>query len=195
MWKFLLLSNFFFHLCVIVAKGDKYIENFNEIGDISHWSEHSDTVRSVGKSKGSLVIQKTANYQRAILFTLLNPQPCGAAFAGVQKQTALDLSGFKSITLKVRGQGSFKGYKLILKEARHNYSFCNFFETSDDFKEVTLALQDFRPYFEGKLVNESGVALDLSKITSIGIQAYGGVYLPKKQSGVGSLEIDWIRKE
>ncbi|XP_044267921.1 uncharacterized protein LOC123013467 [Tribolium madens] len=194
MWNFFLFSKIFFYLCVIVTKGSKYIENFNDVTEISHWSEQSDTVQDVGKSKGSLVLQKTVNFQRAILFTLLNPQPCGAAFAGVQKQIPLDLSGFRSISLKVRGQGSFKGYKFILKEARYNYSFCNFFEAPDNFQEEILSLQDFKPYYEGKLVNDSGVSLDLSKITSIGIQAYGGVYLPRKQSGVGSLEIDWIRK-
>lgn len=35
--------------------------------------------------------------------------------------------------------------------------------------------------------------LDLSQITSLGIQMYGGVYQPVKQKGPATLEIDWIK--
>lgn len=40
--------------------------------------------------------------------------------------------------------------------------------------------------------NEVGV-LDKSNITNFEFQMYGGVYLPYKQSGPSSLEIDWVK--
>ncbi|KAJ3655172.1 hypothetical protein Zmor_014309 [Zophobas morio] len=193
---FKLFLYLFIWFCIYTKTGasDAYIENFNDLNDISQWQEHSDTVQNVGKSKGSLVLLKTTTFQTAVLFTLLNPQPCGAAFAGVRKVVNLDLSPYRSIILKGRGQGSYNGYKFILHENKYNYSFCHFFQVSGDMNEIILNLKEFKPYYAGKIINDPKVHLDLTKITSIGIQAYGGVYLPIKQSGAASLEIAWIKK-
>ncbi|RZC37564.1 C05D11.1-like, partial [Asbolus verrucosus] len=60
----------------------------------------------------------------------------------------------------------------------------------DDFKTVLLPLSRFKPYYEGKLIDNPKIRLDRSKIASIGIQAYGGVYLPTKQSGVAKIRIN-----
>ena len=71
-------------------------------------------------SKAVLSLQKTQVFQRAIFFTLLNPQPNGAAFAGArtkQGQFNADLTGFESIVLKVRANGNATHYKVTL---RHN---------------------------------------------------------------------------
>ena len=63
-----------------------------------------------------------------------------------------------------------------------------------DFKEVNLPLDKFDPYYRGKKLDPSEVgALDISNITSFEFQVYGGVYLPVKQSGVSSLEIDYVK--
>lgn len=55
-----------------------------------------------------------------------------------------------------------------------------------------MPLEGFEPYYEGKRIDDPSLKLLLNQITSIGVQAYGGVYLNTKQEGVGSLEIDWI---
>lgn len=85
-------------------------------------------MRQVGKSKAVLSLQETALFKRAVLFTLLNPQKNGACFAGMRKVAPLNLENYKSINLKIRGQGQFKGYKVVLRQPGGNYSFCNFFE-------------------------------------------------------------------
>lgn len=50
----------------------------------------------------------------------------------------------------------------------------------------------FEPYYRGKKLNDS-VPLDKSNITNFELQIYGGVYLPVKQSGTSSLEIDYVK--
>ena len=91
--------------------------DFTNVKNLDDWVETSDTVRTVGMSKAVLTLQKTQVFQRAILFTLLNPQENGAAFAGVRTPTRLDLSNYKTIEISCRAQGANENYKIIL---RHN---------------------------------------------------------------------------
>ncbi|CAF4791129.1 unnamed protein product, partial [Rotaria magnacalcarata] len=91
----------------------------NSTSSVNDWIEISDTERDVGKSKGAFLQQKTQQFQRAIFFTLLNPQPNGAGFAGVTyRQQSFDLSTFTGIKLSVRAQGENYWYKVILRH--HN---------------------------------------------------------------------------
>lgn len=64
---------------------------------------------------------------------------------------------------------------------------------SDKFAVVTLPLKDFLPFYRGQQVKD--IPLDITNITSVGLQVAGGVYLPIKQAGASSLEIDYIRAE
>lgn len=94
--------------------------DFTIDNNLSKWTEQSDTVRSVGMSKASFVPFKNANSQRAILFTLLNPQPNGAGFAGVRIFANLDLTGFKAFSMRIRGRGENYGYKIVLRHRNEN---------------------------------------------------------------------------
>lgn len=60
------------------------------------------------------------------------------------------------------------------------------------FEVVDLPLIAFEPYYRGKKQNQSA-PLDTSKITNFELQIYGGVYLPVKQAGTSSLEVDWVK--
>lgn len=60
------------------------------------------------------------------------------------------------------------------------------------FEVVELALSGFEPYYRGKKQNQSE-PLDKSQISNFEFQIYGGVYLPVKQMGTSSLEIDWVK--
>ncbi|XP_044732342.1 uncharacterized protein LOC123295167 isoform X4 [Chrysoperla carnea] len=173
--------------------------DFTTVDNLNDWYEVSDSVREVGKSKGVMVLQKTRVFQRAIFFSLLNPQPNGACFAGVKTETMFDLSKFESLTLNVRGQGSASIYKVVIKHKSQNSTTPDYEQTfeapmDEEFVTVRLDLDKFKPYFRGKFVNDTE-PLDKSHITSIGLQVAGGVYLPNKQSGVSSLEIDWMRAD
>ena len=76
---------------------DMMLFDFRTISNLDNWKESSDTVRDVGMSKASLVLQKTQQYQRAIFFALLNPQPNGACFAGFRSQCDFSSSNYEAI--------------------------------------------------------------------------------------------------
>ncbi|XP_075211308.1 uncharacterized protein LOC142318756 isoform X2 [Lycorma delicatula] len=173
--------------------------NFTTVSKLDDWTEQSDTIREEGMSKAVIVIQKTKVFQRAVLFTLLNPQPDGAGFAGVKTNTQLNLLNYTKIIINLRGQGQNAGYKVVLRHKNQNNepfpSYEQIFQAPvRKFTTVELLLDNFEPYFHGKKQNNTE-ALDKSNITNFEIQVYGGVYLPVKQYGTSSLEIDWIKAE
>ena len=165
--------------------------------DVDGWIESSDTVRTQGMSKASMVLQKTHLFQRAIIFCMLNPQQNGAAFAGVRKTTNFDLSKFTRLDLKLRGQGVSTHFKVVLRhhgesgDSSASYEQC-FEAPTNEMQSISLPMSEFKAYWRGQLVNNTQ-PLDTSNITSFGIQYYGGVYSPIKQSGPATLEIDSIK--
>jgi hypothetical protein len=59
--------------------------------------------------------------------------------------------------------------------------------------ERYLPFTDFKPYSRGEPLNpHTTPPLDLTDITSIGLQMFGGVYSSIKQHGTSSLEINSI---
>lgn len=175
-----------------------YIDDFQKDSTVATWTEHSDTVMAEGKSKASFVLHETGYFRRAVLFTMLNPQPCGAALAGMKKNVTLDIRKYKFISLKIKGQGQYRGYEIFLKQKGSSVddfpNYVHYFEAPFEFETVHLPIRNFKPYWKGEQV-EDAKPLDRSHITSFGIIAYGGVHMAKKQHGVAALEIDWIRLE
>ncbi|XP_073941653.1 uncharacterized protein isoform X2 [Choristoneura fumiferana] len=178
------------------VNGEQYLFDFNGADDVEGWQEQSDTVRSVGMSKAVLVMHQNTLYKRAIFFALLNPQMNGAGFAGVRALRRYDLTGHSKLQLRCRAQGQHNGFKVVLRHKdlndEPNHSFEQFFQgPKDEFAVRDLAFSEFKAYYRGKRV--SNETLDISQISSIGIQMYGGVYQPVKQKGPATLEIDWIK--
>ena len=189
------------------SNSDMMLFDFTTIGNLDYWKESSDTVRDVGMSKASFVLQKTQQYQRAIFFALLNPQANGACFAGFRSQCDFASSDYEAIQLRLRGaQGDLWRYKILLTNQKDTYqrSYEAFFNVSDACQckqtqgacqcevDISLAMDDFKAYYRGKL-DPDAPPLDSSNVVSFGIQAAGGVYEKDKQSEVGSIEIDWIK--
>jgi len=177
----------------------KVLFDFTTLKNLDGWREQSDPVREVGKSKASFVLQTTRVFQRAVLFTLLNPQPNGAGFAGVRTNTRLDLAKYSAIQIQLRGQGQNSGYKVCLRHKGLNNEPHPTYEQMftapmEKFAVVTLPLSEFKPFYRGRPLDPAEVGeLDKSNITNFEFQIYGGVYLREKQAGASSLEIDWVK--
>ncbi|XP_026756880.2 uncharacterized protein LOC113516635 isoform X2 [Galleria mellonella] len=176
---------------------EKYLFDFTKNDDVEAWEEQSDTVRDVGMSKGVIVIHKNKGFRRAIFFALLNPQQNGAGFAGIRAIQTYNLQGHTKLQIRCRGQGQYNGFKVVLRHKGLNeepsYSFEQYFQApKDEFAVRNLAYTEFKAYYRGKRANNNET-LDLSQVSSIGFQMYGGVYQPVKQKGPATLEIDWIR--
>ena len=107
---------------------------------VNDWIEISDTEREVGKSKGVLVEQKTQQFQRAVFFTLLNPQPNGAGFAGIAyRNKSFDLSAFTGLKLSVRAQGENFIYKVMLRHHNEESSLQPSYEIFFEVRKKHLA--------------------------------------------------------
>lgn len=176
----------------------KLLYDFRTVDNVNDWREISDTVRTVGMSKAVLALQTTQVFQRAVFFTLLNPQPNGAGFAGVRTRTNLNLTNFENIELTCRGQGSNSHYKVVLRhrglDSNEDITYEQLFTapmSDTEFSTVSLPLDNFKPYYRGREVPDAD-PLDKANITMIGLQVYGGVYMPIKQKGVSALEIEFI---
>ena len=181
--------------CQAQIMENQYLFDFRT-QDISDWYEVSDTVRNVGKSKATIVTQKTKQFQRAVFFALLNPQPNGACFAGMYHDLANpDLSPFSAMKIHHRSQSQWTYWKIILKTDASIDRFTTyeqkFLTMPRDFESVTLKFSDFHQYKDGHIMDET--PLNVKNIKTIGIQAFGGVYDDFKQSGPGTLEIDYIQ--
>lgn len=190
----------------IRSNGDILFNFTDPSTGLERWVESSDTVREVGMSKASFVIQQTQRYRRAIFFALLNPQPNGACFAGFRTESVeFDPSKYQAVQIRIQNtRGELTRYKVTMNhggDSQRNYEiFFNPRETqgcgsdSDGRCEidVTLPLADFQAMYRGKL-DPNAPALSSAPVKKFGIQAAGGVYETEKQSGVGALEIDWIK--
>ncbi|XP_008553447.1 uncharacterized protein LOC103575436 [Microplitis demolitor] len=181
------------------VKGNKLsLFDFTTASNVNSWTEISDTVRTQGMSKAVLTLQKTQLFQRGIFFTLLNPQPNGAGFAGVRIPVNWDLSEYNNIEIKCRAQGHNEHYKLVLRHkglaANEDISYEQTFDvslTNTEFTTISLPLKNFKPYYRGREI-PNGDPLDTANITMFGLQLYGGVYSPFKQYGVSALEVETI---
>lgn len=169
-------------------------------------------------SKAVLTLQKTQLFQRGVFFTLLNPQPNGAGFAGVRMPVTWDLSEYANIEIKCRAQGNNEHYKVVLRhkglasnddtsyeqtfdvsvhlfpEKIPNFPNKSLFQvpvTNKEFSTISLPLKNFKPYYRGQEVL-NGTPLDTANITTFGLQVFGGVYSAFKQQGVSALEIETI---
>ncbi|KAF4519116.1 hypothetical protein B566_EDAN010538 [Ephemera danica] len=159
-----------------MAANQNMIFDFTNVASVDNWTEMSDTVRTVGMSKAAM--------------------PNGAGFAGVRVVGNLDLSRYQALKLRARAQGPNTHYKMVLRHRGEDQepfpTYENFFTApTGDFGEVELKLSDFVPYYRGRQVPDAD-PLEPARVTSLGLQVYGGVYAPTKQAGPGSLEIDWI---
>ena len=126
------------------------------------WVEVSDTEREVGKSKGSLVQQTTQQFQRAIFFTLLNPQPNGAGFAGiVYRKKPFDLAAFQGLKLTVRAQGENFFYKAML---RHHNDESSLQPSYEAFFEVRSGPKSIVDSFELCLATEKRAEGTISRL-------------------------------
>lgn len=168
------------------------------------WYEISDTVRSAGMSKATFSLQKSSQFQRAVMFAVINPQPNGAGFAGMKADLPIRSSHLSSspegIILQLRGQGQLQYWKVVLTDSdelglarifTYEQKFVLAKIQDKQFEEVRLPLAQFRAFYRGQEV-EDAPPLDLAKIGTFGLQTFGGVYDMFKQEGVGAIEIDFI---
>nr|VZI43778.1 unnamed protein product [Spirometra erinaceieuropaei] len=168
---------------------DGLLFDFGTLHDFSDWIEVSDTVRVGGKSKAIIAPHRGSNFSCAIFFFLLDPLPNGACFAGVKYNgTRWNLTEYDGIEAELRRTGSNEWFKVVFDQ---RYSYEKQFQAPSDFGTIRFPFSEMKAYHWGKPVDD---APPLNKSTlDFGIQAFGGVFESFKQSGPGSLQINWVR--
>ena len=110
-----------------------------------------------------------------------------------------DVDGKEGILLQCRGQGSLKYWKVVLTDSKFLgltklYTYEAKFPVnldSEDFETVRIPFSEFKAFYRGQEIQDAP-NMDLKKIGAFGLQTFGGVYDQFKQTGVGSLEIDYV---
>lgn len=90
-------------------------------------------MRVAGRSKATFDLYRTSLGQRAIFFTVLNPLPNGACFAGVRTPVEWNLFGYQYISFKCNASGSAMIYKLVL---RHNHLEDKRFDNNPTYEQL-----------------------------------------------------------
>jgi hypothetical protein len=110
------------------------------------------------------------------------------------------LAGCSGLELTLKGKGELANWKVVLETkgnpAPHHQDSPTYqavFKVDlsrSESETISLPFSEFRACSRGQLVEE-GALLVPRDITTIGLQAYGGVYhiASERQAGVGALEL------
>ncbi|VUZ42410.1 unnamed protein product [Hymenolepis diminuta] len=181
----------FFMINIICDKNDSECTFFNftqpESARYSLWKSVTDEVRG-GKSSASISNTTIDGVDMASFKYDLVPLPSGACFAGVVSLVTFNADSYDGVAVKLKRTGKNEWFKILFKQ---RYSYEYFFKAPEYFEEIKFPFSDFKPYHWGKRVNTTR-SLD-SKCLHFGVQIFGGVYEDYKQSGNGSLEIQWVK--
>ena len=129
-----------------------YLFDFRTLNTVEDWYEVSDTVRTQGSSKANIVLQKTQIFQRAIFFSLLNPLPNGACFAGMKvRKEEFDFDGYSGLLMQCRAQSKNQNsWELVLETNSRNDRFSSysaFIQVSYFFKIFEFSRQNWKINF------------------------------------------------
>lgn len=120
------------------------IFDFNDESSLDNWLVVDDVVMG-GRSDGNLVINDEGHGEFRGDVSLEN----NGGFSSIRyRPSSMDVSDYSSILLKVKGDG--KSYQLRIKSSRferHSYTYT--FNTSGDWEEIVIPMNEMTPTFRG----------------------------------------------
>ena len=121
------------------------IFNFNKSSTINHWSVIDDMVMG-GKSSGRFHLDEQGNGVFEGLISLEN----NGGFSSVRHRfNEINTTGYTKIVLRVKGDG--KKYQFRIKEkTTDSHSYITTFQTTKEWKVISLNLKDMYPSFRGR---------------------------------------------
>ena len=148
---------------------------------MQNWSIVNDDVMG-GISKSYLSL----NDEKNLVFNGYLSLDNNGGFASSRLSFPIEtLSGVKSFKIKVKGDGNI--YKLRFRQNNRRASYsCDFQSLKDEWVEINLNVDEFKPYWRGYAYNDYP-SLEVSKINSLGIQ------ISDKQEGEFQLEVKYIK--
>jgi hypothetical protein len=139
-----------------MSDSNNIIFNFNSSATISSWSVIDDVVMG-GKSNGNLHINKNGHGEFSGFVSLQN----NGGFSSLRHRfSAKDISTFKTVKIKLKGDG--KNYQFRVKDKADNYhSFIASFKTNKDWQTISILLSDMYPAFRGRKLNMDDFSSDI----------------------------------
>tara|TARA_B100001094_G_C17926596_1_gene668590 strand:- start:103 stop:669 length:567 start_codon:yes stop_codon:yes gene_type:complete len=148
---------------------------------LNYWNIVNDDVMG-GISKSYLYLNQENNLIFNGYLSLENNGGFASSRLSFPRNT---LTGVKSLKIKIRGDGNI--YKLRFRQNNRRASYsCDFQSLKDEWIEINLNLDEFKPYWRGYSYNSYPV-LDINEINSLGIQ------ISDKQEGEFKLEVKYIK--
>jgi len=146
-----------------------------------NWNIVNDDVMG-GISTSNLSLSKENNLVFNGYLSLENNGGFASSRLNLYKETLNDVKSFR---IKFRGDGNT--YKLRLRQNNRRASYsCDFKSIKDQWIEIDLDINDFKPYWRGYSYNNYP-AINTNEINSLGIQ------ISDKQEGEFKLEIKYIK--
>ncbi len=159
---------------------------FQEANEINSWRIVNDGVMG-GLSQSKIVWNEKEN---TLGFSGEVSLENNGGFASVRAiPENFNQEAFKKVKLRVKGDGKIYQFRMRSTRSFDGIAYTLDFETEkDQWKEIELAVDDFKPTFRGRVYSEYG------KYNSNELQQIG-ILIANKQVGKFHLEIDWVRVE
>lgn len=155
------------------------IYDFDLKSDISQWKTTNDDVMG-GISSSSITLN---TYGHGVFSGTVSTKNIGG-FAMIRLALSANLKSSNN-TIKLRVKGDNKKYQLRLKSSNlQRYWYIQSFETTDDWQEIELSLDEFYPSFRGYRLNQPNFKSDVIKEIAF--------LIGNKKDETFKLEIDYI---
>ncbi len=136
-------------MVLISSLSSHIIFDFNKNSSISNWIVVDDVVMG-GRSNGNFQLNKEGKGVFSGKISLDNNGGFSSVRYGFNK---LNVEKFKSIVLKIRGDG--KNYQFRIKHKSTDYaSYITYFSSSGQWQEIEIPINSMYPSFRGRKLDE-----------------------------------------
>lgn len=129
--------------------------------DVGPWRSVNDGVMG-GRSSGGML-----QGEAGLIFTGELSLENNGGFSSVRRLVGQDLTGVSRVRLEVRGDGRDYQFRIRHNDRFDGVAWRAMFSTSDQWRQVEIALDDFIPVFRGRTVRDAG-PVEASRIEQIG---------------------------
>jgi hypothetical protein len=155
--------------------------NASQKASEKRWQVVDDRVMG-GRSRGEITYAKNGNLKYSGHVTTEN----NGGFSSVQQRlsTAVEIGKSQKVVLKVKGNS--KRFQFRLKaEANQRHSHIHYFETTGEWQEIELPLEDFYATFRGR-------KLDLPNFEAAQVAEITFLIANYKEQDF-ELEVEWVK--
>uniref|UniRef100_A0A8D8PYB8 NADH:ubiquinone oxidoreductase intermediate-associated protein 30 domain-containing protein n=1 Tax=Cacopsylla melanoneura TaxID=428564 RepID=A0A8D8PYB8_9HEMI len=191
--------------------GGLMLFNFTALLHVQNWTDVNDQFHpddSAFQSSSQFNTVWAPQFQRAVLYSWMNPRDNGTGYAGAGLDVHLNLTDYDRLVMYGHAWKSNSGHKMVLyHNGQHNESHPNYhlkFDTKTDDDLMELPLSEFKPNLRGRHapdappLNKANITrLELRVVAGGGGDGKGGYYWDPhlKYGGISRLEIEWIKAD